>query len=334
MLLLLAHGVNADQYLLRGAAQGTTYHIKYVAQPKTLDASRLHADVEKLLAEIDQQMSTYRPDSEVSRFNRAPANEWFAVSPATAKVVVAAQQISEKTGGALDITVGPLVRLWHFGPNSETNGPKKAEFQPPTEAAIDAIRKLVGYKKLDMRLSPPALRKQVDGLEIDLSSIASGYTIDRLASLLDQRRINNYMVELGGEIRAAGTRADGQPWRVAIERPMADKRELASAVTLANAALATAGGSRHFFEYAGRRYSHVIDPATGRPVEHTLASVTVAADTCLAADGWDTPLMVLGPRRGYECAEKYKIAALFIEHSDAGDADQATAAWRKRFGSD
>jgi thiamine biosynthesis lipoprotein len=146
--------------------------------------------------------------------------------------------------------------------------------------------------------------------------------------------VKSYMVELGGELCAAGTRADGTPWRIAIERPLADKRELEAAVPLVDAAMATAGGSRHFFEYKGKRYSHIIDPATGRPVEHTLASVTVAADECLDADGWDTPLMVLGPERGSEVAEKLGIAAMFVSHGENGAADEVktTSAWRKRFG--
>ena len=145
------------------------------------------------------------------------------------------------------------------------------------------------------------------------------------------------MVELGGEIRAAGTREDGKPWRVAIERPMADgSARWQCSVPLVDAAMATAGGTHKFFEYGGRRYSHIIDPATGRPVEHTLASVTVAADTCIEADGWDTPLLVLGPERGIECAERNGIAAMFISGDEssgnAADSVRATSAWRKRFG--
>src|SRR5204862_4878477 len=159
----------------------------------------------------------------------------------------------------------------------------------------------------------------------DLSSIASGYTIDRLAEIMRDRRIKNFMVELGGELCAAGTRADGNSWRIAIERPLAEKRELEAAVPLVDAAMATAGGSRHFFEYGGRRYSHIIDPATGRPVEHALSSVTVAADTCIEADGWDTPLMVLGPERGGQCAEQHGVAAMFISHTDGSDQVRTTS---------
>jgi thiamine biosynthesis lipoprotein len=279
-------------------------------------------------------MSTYRDDSEISRFNRAPAGEWFAVSPAVVRVVETARAISEKSGGAMDVTVGPLVRLWHFGPG----GGRSGEVKLPTDEEIQNVRERVGYWKLESRARPPALRKAVDGLEVDLSSIASGYTIDALADLLKERGIGSFMVELGGEIRALGTREDGKPWRAAIERPSVRQHELELAVPLTKCALATAGGSGKFFEVGGRRYSHIIDPSTGRPVEHTLASVTVAADTCLEADGWDTPLLVLGPERGVECADRNGLAALFIvgdEKSTGGaDAVRTTSGWRKRFGED
>jgi thiamine biosynthesis lipoprotein len=168
-------------------------------------------------------------------------------------------------------------------------------------------------------------------MEVDLSSIASGYAIDRLAELFSRRRIHNVMIEIGGEVRALGKRPDGTPWRVAVERPIVGKREMQLAVPLADAAIATAGGTQKFFEYEGRRYSHIIDPATGQPVKHELASVTVVADTCIDADGWDTPLLVLGPERGFECAEKNGIAALFILEKDSRTETRETSAWKARF---
>jgi thiamine biosynthesis lipoprotein len=188
----------------------------------------------------------------------------------------------------------------------------------------------VGYQKLQVRREPPALKKQVEGLEVDLSSIAPGYTIDQLAELLDKHGVRDYMIEIGGEIRAAGARQDGKPWRVAVERPAAGPRELFLALPLRNAAIATAGDYRKFFEFQGKRYSHVIDPSTGRPVEHELASVTVVADTCMAADGWDTPLLVLGAERGLECAEKSNVAALFLWSEGGEVKSRATTAWRQR----
>jgi thiamine biosynthesis lipoprotein len=338
MILAVATGkARAETLIIRGAAQGTTYHIKYVVPAKGVDGSRLQSDVEKILAEVDRQMSTYRDDSEISRFNRAADDEWFTVSPAVLNVVQAAQAISEKTNGAMDVTVGPLVRLWHFGPGDQHGRNTRPPFKPPTNAELAKVRKCVGYKLLDIREAPPVLRKRCPGLEVDLSSIASGWTIDQLTELLIDHGVESFMVELGGEVRARGQREDGEPWRVAIERPLVGKREMQAAIPLANAAIATAGGTQKFFEHAGQRYSHIIDPSTGRPVTHTLASVTVAADSCMQADGWDTPLLVLGPELGFECAEKNGVAAMFISATNSRDEKpttfevKTTTAWQKRF---
>lgn len=323
----------AETIELAGPAQGTTYHIKIVPPTTGLNEPEIQREIDRILDAVDRQMSTYRADSEVSRFNRAPASAWFDVSPPTLHVVAAAQSISQKTNGALDVTVGPLVRLWHFGPRAQAKrGGAEHAFEPPSDDQIAAARERVGHDRLELRSASPALRKRVAGVEIDLSSIASGYTIDQISTQLSKRGVRSFLVELGGEVRAAGTREDGSPWRVAIERPDAGQRDLLAAVPLAHAALATAGGTYKFFDYQGRRYSHIIDPATGRPVEHTLASVTVAANTCLEADGWDTPLLVLGPQRGTQCAEEHGIAAMFITHHDEQDDVKTTTAWKKRFG--
>jgi thiamine biosynthesis lipoprotein len=326
----IAPSTHAEPLTFGGPTMGTSYHVRFTA-PKSapVDAQKLQRDVESLLAEIDRQMSTYRDDSELSRFNRAAADEWFALSPATAEVVAAAQEISRRTDGALDVTVGPLVRLWHFG--SEKASTARTRFEPPSEAALQSARKLVGYEKLEVRSDPPALRKLTEGLEVDLSSIAPGYAVDRIAALLSQHGIKNFIVEIGGEIRAAGRRDDDKPWRVAIERPLVERREMYAALAIEDAAISTAGDYRKFFVHDGKRYSHIIDPGTGRPVVHGLASVTVAAETCLEADGWDTALLVMGHERGIEHAEQNSIAALFIVRGEASDAAQMTPAWKNRF---
>jgi thiamine biosynthesis lipoprotein len=326
----VASATHAETLTFGGPTMGTTYHVRFAASKSSpIDAQALQREVESLLAEIDRQMSTYRDDSELSRFNRASAGEWFAVSPATAEVVAAAQEISRKTRGPLDITVGPLVRLWNFGPKKTSMA--RSNFEPPSEAAIQSARKLVGYEKLEARIDPPALRKLTEGLEVDLSSIAPGYAVDQIGAMLSEQGITEYIVEIGGEIRAAGRRDDGKPWRVAIERPLLKRREMYAAVALEDAAISTAGDYRKFFEHDGKRYSHIIDPGTGRPVEHTLASVTVAADTCLEADGWDTALLVMGQDRGFDYAEKNGIAALFIVRGETDQAARTTVAWKKRF---
>jgi thiamine biosynthesis lipoprotein len=202
----------------------------------------------------------------------------------------------------------------------------------PSADAIETAKKVVGYRQLAVRSDPPALRKEIDELEVDLSSIAPGYTVDRIADILIDLGIDDFTVEIGGEVRSSGTRPDGKPWRVAIERPLAGRREMLAAVPLINCAIATAGNYRKFFEIDGRRYSHIIDPTTGGPVDHELASVSVVAKTCVEADGWDTALLVLGPKRGYECAAKYGIAAMFISHGESSDIVRTTPAWQARFG--
>jgi thiamine biosynthesis lipoprotein len=330
-VLLAASHVRAEPFVIRGATMGTTYHVKIASAPQAVAPVQLQEKVDEVLAEIDEQMSTYRPDSELSRFNRAPAGEWFAVSVPTAEVVAAAQRISDKTDGALDVTVGPLVRLWHFGPRDFGKETANEGFTPPSDEELEAARESVGYKLLRVRMNPPALRKEQQNLEVDLSSIAPGYAIDRLAELLVRHGFNDFLVEIGGEVRTAGELAVGKPWRVAIERPLAHGRAMQAAVPLSNAAIATAGDNRKYFEYAGRRYSHILDPSTGRPIEDTLVSVTVVADTCMAAVGWDTPLLVLGHKRGYECAERHGIAALFVARGEKHDSVRVTSTWRKRF---
>jgi thiamine biosynthesis lipoprotein len=330
LLLVLAGCGTPEPLQMAGPTMGTTYHVKLTALPPTVELPQLQQDVDALLAEINLQMSTYLPESEVSRFNRAPADEWFAVSAATAEVVAAALEVSRETDGALDITVEPLVELWHFGPTGASDTTGLTEFQPPDEEAIDAARERVGWQKLSVRLDPPALRKSVEGLEIDLSSVAKGYGVDRVAELIADRGIGGYMVEIGGEVRAAGLRPDGRPWQIGIERPDVDRRAAQWVVPLADAALATSGDYRNYFDYEGHRYAHIIDPSTGRPVEHPLASVSVLADTCMKADAWATALVVLGPERGYDSAEKHGLAVLFVSRIDTGFATRATGAWQAK----
>ena len=292
----------------------------------TLQANRRDAAGGNRSADVDVSR-----DSELSRFNRAPAGEWFAVSRGNGggRRGGAGDQPKDGRGARRDgRTAGAVVALRA----ERRTGGNRSQFEPPSDAVLrgrDEPRRL--SKSLDVRLTPPALRKRIDGLEVDLSSIAPGYAIDQMAALLAETRHQRLH---GGDRRRgsrAGRREDGKPWRVAIERPLVERREMQIALPLADAAIATAGDYRKFFEHDGRRYSHIIDPATGRPVEHTLASVTVVADTCMEADGWDTPLLVMGPERGFECAEQNEIAALFIVRGETGDSVRVTPKWRERF---
>lgn len=328
LLLLLAGCGTPEPLQMTGPTMGTAYHVKLTALSAGVELAQLQHDVDALLGEINDQMSTYLPESEVSRFNRAPAEQWFEVSPAVVQVVIEAQEVSRQTGGALDITVEPLVELWHFGPAGVSDVTGQAELHAPTDETINAARQRIGWQKLSVQVDPPALRKSVDGLQIDLSSVAKGYGVDRVAQLIEDRGITGYMVEIGGEVRAAGHRPDGRPWRIGIERPDVGRRQAQWVVPLADASLATSGDYRNFFDDDGRRYSHIIDPSTGRPVEHPAASVSVLADACMKADAWATAMLVLGPERGYDLAESRAMAVLFVSRADGSFITRATTMWQ------
>lgn len=314
----------APVLVLEGATMGTTYSVQIVDPPAGVDLDALQRAIDAELEAVNETMSTYRSDSELSRFNGAPADAWVPVSEALGEVVATAKTIGAASGGALDVTVGPLVNLWGFGPDLSTK-------DLPSEAAIAASLQRTGLEKLRVRLDPPALRKARADLYVDLSAIAKGYGVDRLAALLAGAGIENLLVEIGGELYGRGVNGRGQPWRVAIERPEAQVRRVLKVVPLRDTGMATSGDYRNFFELNGVRYSHSIDPSTGWPVRHELASVTVLADSATAADGWATALLVLGAERGPALAESEGVAALFIErHADGRIVERTTAAFDLR----
>ncbi|MCC9631192.1 FAD:protein FMN transferase [Blastopirellula sp. JC732] len=303
-----------------GRTMGTTYSVKFIPPDRDFDAKPLQQEIDKRLVEINQQMSTYIPDSELSRFNQSKAGDWFPVSPQLAEVVQLAKQINHESGGAFDVTVGPLVNLWNFGPDHHPE-------QVPSDEAIAAALANIGDDKLEVRLDPPALKKSVDGLYVDLSAIAKGYGVDKIAELIAESGRKSYMVEIGGEVRAAGQKPDGSPWRIAIEKPIPGARAIQEVVELSNQSLATSGDYRNFFEVDGQTFSHTIDPKTGRPLAHTLASVSVLHQDCGSADALATTLMVLGPDRGYNWAEEQKLAVLFLIRDKDGPVVRRTSLW-------
>ena len=303
---------------LTGRAMGATYSVTLVNAPTDLDRTALQQAIDARLADINRQMSTYDPASELSRFNRQHATDWFPVSPAVVQVVAEAERISRLSDGAFDITVGPLVDLWGFGPGETGNA-------IPDDRQIEQARSLVGHEKLRLRNDPPALRKTVPGLRIDLSAIAKGYAVDELSRLLSRRGLDRHLVEIGGELRARGHNAANRPWRIGVERPGPGFHIVHAAIGLRDQGMATSGDYRNFFERDGQRYSHTMEPTDGKPVTHALASVTVVADACMRADALATALLATGPERGYRLAEREGIAALFIERTNNGFIDRATA---------
>jgi thiamine biosynthesis lipoprotein len=307
---------------LAGSTMGTTYAVKLSDPPRNVALETLQADLDRRLERLNDLMSTYRKDSELSRFNRHRDDDWFAVSEETVEVATAALAISRLTDGAFDVTVGPLVNLWNFGPD-----PQPDRF--PTEAEIDRERQRVGYRRLEVRQNPPALRKTHPDLQLDFSAIAKGYAVDVLARRLTALGVTGFMVEIGGEIRTQGRKPDGQPWRIGIEKPIPGKRSVREVVALSGESLAVSGDYRNFFEKDGRRYAHGIDPHTGRPVEHNLASVSVIADECMTADAWATALLIVGPDAALRLAREQTLDVLLILRTKEAFEERMTAGFKK-----
>ena len=283
---------------------GTQFNITYVAGSTTPDKAIIEQAVTAELATINQLMSTYIPDSEVSRFSTAEANKSFWMSSQTLDVIELSSSISALTEGAFDITVSSLVALWGFGPNYQ-------EDKVPAASAIAAELANVGYQHLIIDRGAATLTK-TRPLQVDLSAVAKGYAVDQLAQYLEAQGVTAYLVEVGGEMRIAGRKPDGSSWRVGIETPVSGERSVQRVLALENTAIATSGDYRNYFEVDGVRYSHTIDPVTGYPITHNLASVTVLDARCARADALATAFMVMGPERGLAFAEFHNIPALFI----------------------
>ncbi len=309
-----------------GSTMGTTYSVKVAVVPEGVSEDDIRRIAREKLDRVNALMSTYRDDSELSRFNASTSTDWFDVSDETVIVAAAAIELHRLTEGALDVTVGPLVDLWSFGPEG-------APARVPSDDAIAAAKARCGIEHFEVRFDPPALKKALPDLEVDLSAIAKGFAVDAVAEALAERGIERYMVEVGGEVRAGGPKNDGSPWRIGIEEPVPGlRRAMNHLVGMENEALATSGDYRNFFEVDGARYSHIIDPRTGRPVKHELASVSVIAASCTRADGLATALLVLGPDAGHALAETLEVEALFLVRDGATIMEKPTRAFRAREG--
>ena len=294
---------------IAGQTMGTYYSVK-LAEPLPDDADALKQAIAAALVEVNAQMSTWDPQSELSRFNTSASTEPFAVSADTAYVVARALEIGGASGGAFDVTVGPLVNLWSFGPEAR---PERV----PEPAELEAARAEVGGDLLETD-GASHLRKDRPGVYVDLSGIAKGFGVDRIARLLDERGFISYLVDIGGEMQSRGRKAGGEPWRIAVERPTPGARAAQRTLELEDVALATSGDYRNYFEEDGVRYSHTIDPRSGAPIRHRLASVTVLAEDCTTADAWATAMMVLGEQEGYTVAEEQGLAVLMLVRAEDG----------------
>ena len=318
-LLSGCEGVTPQKYpfVYSGPIMGTSFSIKASHIPEQVSIENLQELILVRLQAINQRMSTYLKDSELSLLNTLPSTEPQIISAELYTVLDAAQNISQLSAGAFDITVGPLVNLWGFGPDIML-------YQAPKPEAIAQLLAQSGYVKLQLNKQDLTVTKTLAGLSMDLSALAKGYAVDEVARVLEEQGIKDYLVEIGGEIRLKGNNLQGKKWRIAIEKPTINKRELEKVLAITGIAMATSGDYRNFFEQDGQRFSHTIDPRIGYPITHKLASVTVLAETCMLADAWATALMVLGPEEAYKMAEKQQLAVFFIIKTEQGFADRAT----------
>lgn len=309
---------------LHGQTMGTTWSVRFHARAR-MDLHALHDAVQARLDRVVAQMSTWEPDSDISRFNRADAGTWFPLPDDFTAVLAAALDIAERSDGAFDPTVSPLVAAWGFGAHADAR-------ERPTDMALAQARARVGWEQLSF--DPGARRVfQRGGVTLDLSAIAKGYGVDLVASLLRQRGIESALVEVGGELYGYGHKTDGQPWRVLVESSPdeeADSEGLEPRVLrLEGVAVATSGDRWHAYEHDGTRYSHTIDPRTGVPVHDVAAAVTVVAETAMHADAWATALTVMGIDAGLAHASKLGLAARFLERTPEGLVERTTGAFER-----
>ena len=308
-----------DQVHLSGPTMGTTYNIKYIVAEGQPTPDVVQKEVDRLLEQVNDQMSTYRTDSELSLFNQSESSQPFEVSPQTATVVKEAIRLNNLTLGALDVTVGPLVNLWGFGPEARPE-------VVPSDNELEKRKAETGIEHLSVNGN--TLSKDIPKLYVDLSTIAKGWGVDVVADYIESQGILNYMVEVGGEMRLKGLNREGVKWRIAIEKPTVDERAIQEIIEPGDMAIATSGDYRNYFEKEGVRYSHIINPQTGKPINHKVVSVTVLDKSSMTADGLATGLMVLGEDKGMKVANDNNIPVFMIVKSSDGFIELASDAYK------
>lgn len=327
VLLLASCGAPAPQVtLLSGQTMGSEWTVK-IAGAVPDDAAVLRAGVQARFDAVDAALSTYRADSALNRFNAAPDDAWHPLGPELFEVLSYALQLAAISDGAYDVTVAPLVDLWGFGPDP-------AREAAPSSEEIEQARALVGWRKVELDAQGRRARR-APGVRVDLSSLGKGRGVDRVAEWLDSQGVHDYLIDLSGKLRGRGHNARGRPWRVAVEKPEADAASgepniTGAVVELRNESVATAGDYRRYFESGGQTYSHLIDPASGRPIAHGTGSATALAPDCMTADAWATLLTLVPRQKALELADAHGIAALLVVRDGDGYQLPASAAWRRR----
>ncbi|MCL9802603.1 FAD:protein FMN transferase [Pseudomonas sp. AKS31] len=305
-----------------GPTMGSTYSIKYVRHAGLADSMQVRREVEDILGELDRQLSTYRQDSDIERFNALPANSCQTMPAPVLELVRTGEQLSVQSEGSYDLTVEPLMNLWGFGPQGR-------EEKVPDAMALADVMQRVGHQHL--HINGDQLCKDA-AVEVDFNSIAAGYAVDTIAARLDAMGIHDYLAEATGELKAKGKKLDGSPWRIALEEPRDDQQVAERIINVDGYGVSTSGDYRNYFLQNGRRYSHTFDARTGAPVLHDLASVTVIHPSALMADGLSTLLLILGAERAWDYAEKHDIGAFFVIRADTGFVVRTNPAFERLSG--
>lgn len=313
-------------YRWQGSTMGTTYSVVASSLPEGIDTEELGREIDLVLAEVNEMMSTYIEDSELSLLNQNSSLDWVPLSKPLFDVLECSVEISEKTSGAYDVTIGPLVNLWGFGPGSDYSD------TIPKQNEIESAQAKVGFDKLTLDRTKLVLKKQRPDIYIDLSSIAKGYGVDEIANLLRRNGIDNFLAEIGGELISEGLSSRGDAWKIAVEKPVSGQPGVQRILDISGQAVATSGDYRNYFEKDGVRYSHTLSGVTGKPVTHRLASVTVVAETTMAADAWATALFVLGEKDGLAIANQEGLAAYFVYKGNDGFETTESKEFKRSFG--
>ncbi|HVK99245.1 MAG TPA: FAD:protein FMN transferase [Dongiaceae bacterium] len=306
---------------LEGFAQGTTYHITYWSS-QAIDGVAVQQAVDERFVQIDADLSGYRPDSTIEQFNSRLDTDPHEVGREIVALVELARTVHKASQGCYDLTIKPVFDLWGF---------RNDVFTPPDDAALTLTQERVGMDKL-ITVDKEQLRKTLPELQVDLASIGQGYSVGRIAAVLEKFGVKNYLVEIGGELQTRGHKPGRKPWRVAVEKPLVGERKVDKVVNVARSepfAVMTSGTYRHFFDRDGVRYSHILDARNGKPVQHDTVAVTVLNPDPTTADAWSTALLCLGVETGLPLAEEQGIAALFVKQNGDGQQEFTSRHWQE-----
>ncbi|MDD7912042.1 FAD:protein FMN transferase [Pseudovibrio exalbescens] len=312
-----------DEIKFSGNTMGTTYHVRVIKGDNPMVGTKLQQAINNSLRATNQSLSNWIPTSEVEEFNKSTSTEWTPVSADFSDIMQSSLRLHEMSGGRFDVTLAPLIDLWGFGPSEDVPD------EPSLEAINEALNAVGMTTMLEFETNPPALRKVNPDTTVNLSAIAKGFGVDKIAQTLEANGFNEYLVEIGGDLFARGMNSKGTPWVVGIEKPDPTQRVLQRVIRVENLGMATSGDYRNYKEVNGQRFSHIIDPVTGRPINHTLASVTVLAESAALADGLATAIYAMGPEKGMELAERENLPVYMIVRSGDGFIEKASNAFQK-----